>query len=164
MADRSTRRKAAPAGKLKKEPSVSAPPTLQAEAQERIPSTIGGGLSVSSRLEKAISELQGLQDLLLSGDLDPRILTDFRDALNRVRTAAWAAQQYVARKESDQDSTSVFSLIAGERIRAAYQLCQAIGDDLKRTDIKFQAGSLVHLHEATKTLTEELEAVINKLG
>jgi hypothetical protein len=86
-----------------------------------------------------------------------------RDALNRVRTAAWAAQQYVARKESDQDSTSVFSLMAGERIRAAYQLCQAIGDDLKRTDIKFQAGSLVHLHEAAKTLTEQLMRVIDKM-
>ena len=162
MADRSVGRKAAPTRKLKKEQSASAPPNPQAEAQAGIQPTIGA-LNVGSRLEKAISELQGLQDLLLSGDLDPRILTDFRDALNRVRTAAWAAQQYVARKESDQDSTSVFSLMAGERIRAAYQLCQAIGDDLKRTDIKFQAGSLVHLHEAAKTLTEQLMRVIDKM-
>ena len=54
--------------------------------------------AVPSRLEKAISELQGLDELLLSGDVDPRILADFRDALNRVRTSAWAAQQYVSRK------------------------------------------------------------------
>jgi hypothetical protein len=32
-------------------------------------------------------------EVLLSGDLDPHILAGFRDALNRVRTAAWAAQQ-----------------------------------------------------------------------
>jgi hypothetical protein len=115
-------------------------------------------------LEKAISELQGLQELLLSGDLDPQILVDFRDAVNRVRNSAWAAQQYVARKESDQGSTSVLSLLAGERIRAAYQLCRSIGEDLKKTDIEFQAGSLVHLHDVTKALTDQLDGVINRLG
>jgi hypothetical protein len=51
------------------------------------------------RLEQAIVELQRLDGVLLSGDLEPRILADFRDALNRVRTAVWAAQQYVIRKE-----------------------------------------------------------------
>ncbi len=122
------------------------------------------GLNVRMRLEKAIPELQGLQELLLSGDLDPHILADFRDALNRVRNSAWAAQQYAARKESDQGPTSVLSFMAGERIRAAYNLCRSISEDLKRTDIEFQAGSLVHLHEVTKALTEQLEGVINRLG
>ena len=68
---------------------------------------------------------------------------------------AWVAQQYVIRRESDQEPTSVLSLLAGERIRAAYQLCQALSDDLKRTDIDFQRGSLVQLYEVTKTLTEQ---------
>jgi hypothetical protein len=117
-----------------------------------------------SPLEQAIMELQRLHEILLAGDLEPRVLTDFRDALNRVRTAAWAAQQYVIRKETEQDSGSVLSLLVGERVRVTYQLCQAISDDLKRTDIDFQVGSLVQLHEATKALTEQLEGVINKRG
>ena len=117
-----------------------------------------------SPLAQAIMELQRLHEILLAGDLEPRVLTDFRDALNRVRTAAWAAQQYVLRKETEQDSGSVLSLLVGERVRVTYQLCQAISDDLKRTDIDFQAGSLVQLHEATKALTEQLEGVINKRG
>jgi len=54
--------------------------------------------------------------------------------------------------------------LVGERVRVTYQLCQAISDDLKRTDIDFQAGSLVQLHEATKALTEQLNGVINKRG
>jgi hypothetical protein len=122
------------------------------------------GGSNASPLEQAIVELQHLHEVLLSDDLEPRVLADFRDALNRVRTAAWAAQQYVACKETEQDSGSVLSLLVGERIRVTYQLCQAISDDLKRTDIDFQAGSLVQLHEATKALTEQLEGVINKRG
>lgn len=120
------------------------------------------GLNVQSRLEKAISELQGVQQLLISGDLDPHILADFRHALNRVRNTAWASQQYLNRKEINGDSSSVLSFLVGERIRTTYQLCQAISDDLKRTDIEVQAGSLVQLYEATSTLTEQLAGVINK--
>jgi len=163
MADRSKDRKASPARKVKMEQSASAPPTSRGkEKAELQPKT--DSPAVPSRLEQTISELQGLHELFLSGDLDPRILADFRDALNRVRTSAWAAQQYVARKETDQGSSSVLSLLVGERIRATYQLCQAISDDLKRPDIEFQAGNLVHLRNITKSLTEQLNGVIKKLG
>ena len=113
--------------------------------------------SAQSPLEQAIEELQRLHEILLAGDLDPRVLTDFRDALNRVRTAAWAAQQYVMRKETEQDSGSVFSLLVGERVRVTYQLCQAISEDLKRTDIDFQAGkprSTSRGHEGFDKTTE----------
>jgi hypothetical protein len=155
-------RKETPARKVRKEQRVSALPTQQgvakAETRVRTDST------VPSRLEKAITELQGINELLLSGDLDPQILADFRDALNRVRTAAWAAQQYVARKEIEQDSTSVLSFLAGERIRAVYHLCQSISEDLKRTDIEVPAGSLIQLYGVMSTLTEQLKGVVNKLG
>ena len=115
-------------------------------------------------MEKGISELQGLHELLLSSEVDPDVLADFRNALNRVRNAAWAAQQYVVREETDQGSPSVLSFLAGERIRAAYQLCQALTDDLKRTDIEFQRGSLVQLQEVAKALTEQLNGIIKRLG
>ena len=163
MAERSSGRKASPTRKLKTEPSKSAGATQKATTQEGIQAKIGGP-AVSSRLEQAISELQGLNEVLLSDDLDPHILRDFRDALNRVRTAAWAAQQYVARKETDQGSISVLSLLVGARIRTTYQLCQAISEDLKRTDIEVQAGSLVQLYEVMSALTEQLRGVVNRLG
>jgi hypothetical protein len=152
-------RKVAPARNLKKEQSVSAPPTPQAGTKPKV-----GDLNVRSHLEKGISELQGLHVLLLSSEVDPDVLADFRNALNRVRNTAWAAQQYVVRKETDQDSTSVLSFLAGARIRATYQLCQALSDDLKATDIEFQRGSLVQLYEITKALTEQLKGVIDRLG
>jgi len=72
-----------------------------------------GASNAPSPLAQAIVELQRLHEVLLSGDLEPRILADFRDALNRVRTAAWAAQQYMACKETEQDSGSVLSLLVG---------------------------------------------------
>jgi hypothetical protein len=163
MADRSAKYKGAPTRKLKKERGAAPPPTPQAVTQALIEPKIGEP-NARLHLEKGISELQGLHEVLLSGDLDPRVLADFRDALNRVRTAAWAAHQYVVRKETDQDSSSVLSFLVGERIRVTHHLCQGLSDDLKRTDIKFQAGSLVQLHEVTKALARQLNDIVNKLG
>lgn len=112
--------------------------------------------------KRASFELLGLHDLLLTNEVDPNLLADFRDALNRVRNSAWAAQRYVVRKETDQGSTSALSLLAGERIRATCQLCQALTDDLRKADIQFQRGSLVELYEVTRTLTERLKEIIDK--
>src|ERR1035441_7386471 len=141
MPDRTTgHHKAIPARKLKKAQSASPAAAAKGRTQPTV-----GDRNVRSRLKNGISELQGLHNLLLSSDVDADVLADLRDALNRVRNTAWVAQQYVIRKESDQDSTNVLSLLAGERIRAAYQLCQALSDDLKRTDIDFQRGSLAQL-------------------
>ena len=118
---------------------------------------------VPRRLAKAITELRGLQKLLLSGEgLDPRILTDFRDALNHVRNTAWSAQQYIASQATDQDPASVLCVLAGERVRVAYQLCHAIQSDLKSTDIKFQTGQLIQLYSATTALTDQLGNVVDK--
>ena len=142
-------------------PEVAAPRTEVAAPRKRLKP---GGPNVKSGLKKGISELQGLDRLLLSSDIDADVLADLRGALNRVRNTAWVAQQYIVGKESGQDSASVLSLLAGERIRAAYQLCEALADDLKRTDIQFQRGSLVELHEATKNLTGQLNDIIKRLG
>ena len=58
----------------------------------------------------------------------------------------------------------MLSLLAGERIRTAYQLCAALTEDLRKAEIEFQRGSLVQLYEATKTLTEQLKNIIDTLG
>jgi hypothetical protein len=114
-------------------------------------------VTVSGRLKSAVEELRRVDRLLLGGDLDPRILTDFRDALNRVRNTAWSAQQYLTRKDNQQDPNSVLSLLAGERIRATYQLCQALLSDLDSPDVRFQTGQLAELQTAIKTLSDRLE-------
>jgi hypothetical protein len=113
--------------------------------------------AASGRLESAIEDLQALQQVLLSGDLDARVLTDFRDALNRIRNTAWAAQQLVVSQVSDQGPEDVKSLLASERIRTAYQLCVAIQKDLSSDDMQFQKGQLAELHAALTQLGRKLK-------
>jgi len=50
---------------------------------------------ISTTLQNVTNELRQLQDLLLFAEkLDPSILTDFRDIIDRIRHNAWAVQQY----------------------------------------------------------------------
>lgn len=113
---------------------------------------------VSERLQNAITDLRSLQGLLLSDDLPACVLSDFRDALNRVRNAAWAAQQAIAAKESGAGSTAVLTLLAAERVRAAYQLCRALQEDLRNQEVEFQKGQLSELRQAAAELASELKA------
>jgi hypothetical protein len=113
--------------------------------------------AVSGRLKAAMTDLRILQGLLLSDDLDPRLLSDFRDVLNRIRNVAWAAQQSVAAQVSGEGPTAIGSLLAAERIRAAYQLCRFIQEDLGKNEIDFQKGQLAELQSVTAELSKQLK-------
>lgn len=112
---------------------------------------------IADRLGSAIKELRALQKPLLSEEVDPLVLTDFRDALNRLRNTAWAAQQSASARALKQDGGSVASLLASERIRAAYQLCRSIQGDVCRADVDLQKGQLTELYGVAKGLVDELK-------
>lgn len=120
----------------------------------------GNSVSMSVRLQDATAELHEVEALLASADLDARILADFREAVNRVRSAAWATQQYAESKDTERDPTKVLSLLAGERVRATYQLCKAVCQDLERPDLRFQPGQLLQLQTVVQELSQRLKTVI----
>jgi hypothetical protein len=113
---------------------------------------------IGGRLENAIIELLALQEVLEkdSIEVDSRVLADFREALNRVRNTAWAAQKYVASRLSDEGPAGLTSFLAAERVRCAFQLCRSVKEDLQRNDIKFQKGQLSELESAVKGLSKQL--------
>ena len=112
---------------------------------------------IAKQVTHAIKELKALQEPILSGEVAPDVLMEFRDALNRVRNSAWAAQQSAAAPLVENGASSVGTFLAAERIRVAYQLCRAIQEDVRRDDIQLQKGSVVELHTVAKSLVEELE-------
>ena len=119
---------------------------------------------LSTRLQNATQELREVQDLLFTADLDSRILGGFRDAVNRIRTAAWAMEQYSEIRAHDKDPGKVFSLLAGERVRALYQLCRALQEDMANPEIRFQTGQLIQLHSAAQELVKQLSGVLKEIG
>lgn len=117
----------------------------------------------SRKLQGLNDELRLLEALLTAGvEFDPRILSEFRETMNRVRTTAWAMQQYIETTANDRDPKKVLTLLAGERVRAAFQMCEAIRADLKNENVHFQKGQLLELNEVVQALAKELEKVVSE--
>ena len=81
------------------------------------------------QLKKACADLVRLEYDMRSGPIDPRILTEFRDAVDNVRKTAWAVQEWQERQSRHHDAHTVLPLVTAERIRRATQLCDAITRD-----------------------------------
>lgn len=60
----------------------------------------------------------------MSGDIDARVLREFRDAVDYVRKAAWAVQEWQERQAKQRDTSTVLPLLMFERIRRATDLCK----------------------------------------
>ncbi len=121
-------------------------------------------LATSEKLQGITEELRRAQSLLTTqAEFDPRILSEFRDALNRVRTAAWAMQQYVEHQMHERDPEHVFTLLAGERVRAGYQISKLIIEDLHNPEVKIQKGQLLELNDAVQQLAQELATAVSQL-
>jgi hypothetical protein len=112
---------------------------------------------ITQQVMHTIDELKAVQDPILSGEVDPDVLSEFRAAVNRVRNMAWAAQQSAAASFLQQSPENIASFLAVERVRAAYQLCRAIQDDVRREDIEIAKGSLAELYGAAVNLLQELK-------
>ena len=114
-------------------------------------------VGTAERLKHAIQELRALQGPLTLGEVDQSVLEEFREALNRLRNAAWAAQQSAAAQELGQSGESMASFMAAERVRAAYQLCRTIQEDVQRDDIDFKKGNLAELRTIAQEMVGELD-------
>lgn len=131
--------------------------------EELVSSAFKGNASISVRLQNVTNELRQIQDMLiLEEDADPRILTDFRDALNRVRNTAWAVEQYANSKTTDTAPQTVLSVLAGERIRVAYQLCKLVQADLVNREIRFQVGQVLQLRDAARELGIQIDTEVGE--
>jgi hypothetical protein len=85
---------------------------------------------VNLQVKKTYVELQKLEKSLRSEGIDLRLLNEFRDAVDYVRTAAVIVQQLRERQMHGQDDDDVASLLIAERIRRTTNLCLEVVTDM----------------------------------
>src|SRR5260370_11611320 len=83
-----------------------------------------------------------------SGPIDPRILTEFRDAVDHVRKTAWAVQEWQERQSRQHDPQTVLPLLTAERIRRAAQLCDAITTDSAAHEVTRETAGIAEFFRA----------------
>jgi hypothetical protein len=118
--------------------------------------------SVSERLKAATDELQKLEELVVSGDCAPRVLSEFRGAVDSIRQTAWAVQQFIELQRENRDPYSVLGLLSEERVRRASQLARDLRIDLESLELSVETEGLDKLFQATKGLYERLAPLFRK--
>lgn len=118
--------------------------------------------SISERLKAATDELQKLEQLVLSGDCAPRVLSEFRSAVDSIRQTAWAVQQWIELQSQNRDPYTVLGLLSEERVRRATQLTRDLTIDLQSLELDLETAGLEKLFQATKGLFELLVPLFRK--
>jgi len=117
--------------------------------------------SVSERLKAATDELQVLEKLVVSG-CSPRVLSEFRSAVDSMRQTAWAVQQWTELQGQHRDPYSVLEVLSQERVRRATQITKDLTMDLESLDLGLETEGLATLYHAVEDLCERLAPLFKK--
>ena len=107
---------------------------------------------ITYRLKKAATDLRVLEDELKSGGSDPRVLEEFRDAVDHVRKSAWAVYEWQDRQLKKKDAGTVLSLLTMERVRRATQLNAAIVADLNASQVSTKTPGIPEFANAVRRI------------
>ncbi len=107
---------------------------------------------VNFRLRKTSDDLLKIENVIKSGGVEPRILRDFRDAVDYVRKTAWAVQEWQERQLQKHDPQTVLPLLTAERIRRATQLCKAITADFAAHDVTRETAGIDEFYRTVESL------------
>jgi hypothetical protein len=116
---------------------------------------------VTFRLKMGIDNLLKLEEALRLGGMDPRVLREFRDAVDYVRKTAWALQEMQERQAQQRDTATVRSLLTEERVRRATQLSKALASDLDSHEVTEGTTGAAHLFRAIEGLYQRLASLFN---
>ncbi len=115
---------------------------------------------VNFQLRKTSAQLATIEDAIKTGSVDPRILRDFRDAVDYVRKTAWAVQEWQERQLKQHDPQTVVPLIISERIRRATQLNRAISADVTAGDATRESPGLRDFFKVVESVYVQISSLL----
>ncbi len=120
------------------------------------------GSNITARLQAATAELRELEELVRSGNLDSRVLSEFRHAVDYIRNTAWAVQQWVGLEQQSGDPYSVLPMLSAERVRRATQLARDLSLDLQSVEVPLETPGLKELFESINDLQRRLAVLFTR--
>jgi hypothetical protein len=106
---------------------------------------------VSSQIARITAELKRMEDLLSFGMVDRRVLGEFRQAIDRVRTTGWQVERWL-----DGDERGLSALLTEERIRIATKLSTQLACEAPLSETQF--SGVRALRDAVHKLDLALQA------
>ena len=117
---------------------------------------------LTARLRALTVELQELERSVVSGDLDSRVLSEFRNAVDHIRNTAWTVQQWVDARERSGDPYAVLPALASQRVRRATQLANDLCLDLQTVEVTADTEGVGDLYRSVGDLNRRLELLFKR--
>jgi len=117
---------------------------------------------LTARLQLATGNLSEIEQLVKSGDVDPRVLEEFRNSVDLIRGTAWAVQQWIGLKEQSADPYSLIPALAAQRVKRMTQLARDLSMDLESVEVDLTTPGLKELFDAVSRLKECLAPICKK--
>ena len=111
---------------------------------------------VDLQVKKTIVELQNLEKLLQCEDIDLRLVKEYRDAVDYIRTAAGTLQQLRECQFGSLDGGELLSALATDRIRRTVNLCVEVVADLDAGRLKNESKGVDELYRAIEDLHDRI--------
>jgi hypothetical protein len=111
---------------------------------------------VDLQVKKTIIELQNLEKLLECEDIELRLVKEYRDAVEYIRTAAGTLQQLRECQFGGLDSGELLSALATDRIRRTVNLCVEVVADLDAGRLKNNSKGVDELYRAIEDLHDRI--------
>jgi hypothetical protein len=111
---------------------------------------------VNLQVKKTSVELQKLEKSLQSEGIDFRLLNEFRDTVDTLRTTALAVQQLRELQLKGRDDSEIISMLVADRVRRATNLSHELVAD-------FDTGKISHGSKGIDELYDSLEQVCDRL-
>jgi hypothetical protein len=119
--------------------------------------------SITTRLEAATRELNELEELVKSGALDSRVLSEFREAVDHIRSTTWAVQKWIGLSdESGGDPFTVLPIMSAERVKRAIQISTDLSLDLQTIEVGIDTPGINDLFNAVDDLHRRLAKLLKR--
>ena len=117
---------------------------------------------VNLQVKKASVELQKLEKALQSEGIDFRLLNEFRDAVDYVRTTAISVQRLRECQLRGQKGDDVISSLIAERVRRATNLCLEVITDVDGGKLKPETKGAEELYRALDQACDCLRRLLKR--
>jgi hypothetical protein len=115
---------------------------------------------VNLQVKKTSVELQKLENSLRSEGIDFRLLNEFRDTVDYIRTAALAVQQLRERQLHGRDDSEIASVLIANRVRRATNLCLEVTTDIDAGKVSSETKGVDELYHSLEELCDRLRHLV----
>jgi hypothetical protein len=115
---------------------------------------------VNLQVKKTGVELQKLEKSLQSEGIDFRMLSEFRDTVESLRTTALAVQQLREYQLKGKDEGEIIAMLVADRVRRATSLCHELVADIDTGKLSRETKELDELYDSLEQACDRLRHLL----